>query len=52
MRAIEEELGDELAALQEKWDTCAASVETRPIPLTQSNIVVDEVVLLWMPVPQ
>jgi hypothetical protein len=52
MRAIEEELGDELTALQEKWDSCAASVETRPIPLTQGNIVVDEVVLLWMPVPQ
>jgi hypothetical protein len=50
MRQIEQELGDDLAALQEKWEAVAERIETRAIPLTQSNVVVDEVVLLWVPV--
>jgi hypothetical protein len=50
MRQIEQELGDDLAALQEKWEAVAGRIETKAIQLTQSNVVVDEVVLLWIPV--
>ncbi|HSJ31687.1 MAG TPA: DUF87 domain-containing protein [Longimicrobiales bacterium] len=50
MKALEEELADELVELQEKWDACAENVETRTIPLEKNDIHVEEVVLLWVPV--
>jgi hypothetical protein len=50
MREIEEELQADLADLQEKWDACAEDVETKAIPLDKSDVTVEEVVLLWVPV--
>ncbi|HEX6135469.1 MAG TPA: DUF87 domain-containing protein [Longimicrobiales bacterium] len=50
MRGIEQELADDLAELQEKWDACADDIETKSIPLEQSDVTVEEVVLLWVPV--
>ena len=50
MREIEEELQEDLAELQAKWDGCAEEVETKSIPLDKSDVAVEEVVLLWVPV--
>ena len=50
MREIEEELQEDLAELQEKWDACAEDIETKAIPLDKSDVAVEEVVLLWVPV--
>jgi hypothetical protein len=50
LQRIEEELADALAELEEKWSARADVVETKPIPLEQSDVVIAEVVLLWVPV--
>ena len=50
MREIEEDLREDLAELQEKWDACAEEIETRSIPLEKSDIAIEEIVLLWVPV--
>jgi chromosome segregation ATPase len=51
MREIEEDLREDLAELQAKWDACAEEIETKSIPLEKSDIAIEEIVLLWVPVP-
>jgi hypothetical protein len=50
IRDIEQDLADDLAELQEKWEACAQEIETKAIPLEQSDVAIDEIVLLWVPV--
>ena len=47
--ALEQDLAEELAAIQEKWEATAGKVEARSIPLEQSDVAVEEVVLVWLP---
>ena len=50
MREIDDDLREDLAELQEKWDACAEEIETKSIPLEKSDVAVEEIVLLWVPV--
>jgi hypothetical protein len=50
LRQIEEELADDLAALNDKWNSRAELIDTKAIPLEQSDVTIAEVVLLWVPV--
>jgi hypothetical protein len=50
IREIDDDLREELAELQERWDACAEEIETKSIPLEKSDIAVEEIVLLWVPV--
>jgi len=47
--ALEQDLLEELAAITEEWDGEAARIDERSIPLEQSDVVVEEVVLVWLP---
>jgi vacuolar-type H+-ATPase subunit I/STV1 len=47
--ALEQDLADELAGIQEKWQDTARRIEVRQVPLEQSDVTVEEVVLLWVP---
>jgi hypothetical protein len=50
IRELEAELADELHEITERWETTAAEVELVEIRLEKTDIVVDEVVLTWIPV--
>jgi hypothetical protein len=52
LRRIEDDLADEIGSITDRWDTAASTVETRSIGLRQKDVTVDEVVLLWVPVPR
>jgi chaperonin cofactor prefoldin len=49
MAQVKEELDDEVAQIREKWQAVAAGVEAKKIPLDQTDVRVDEVVLVWLP---
>ncbi len=51
MREIDEDLLEDLAELQEKWDACAEEIELKSIPLEKSDVAIEEIVLLWVPTP-
>jgi len=51
MRELEDELAAELTQIQEKWDASAQLLEQKQIPLEQTDVRVEEVVLVWLPVP-
>lgn len=46
----ERELQDELAEIHRKWEEIADRVETRSIALDRTDVRLDEVVLVWVPV--
>lgn len=48
---LEADLAEELAAIDGKWQAAAAEVETVQIPLERTDVTVDDLVLLWVPVP-
>ncbi len=50
IRELEAELADELHEITRKWETKAANVERVDVRLEKTDIVVDEVVLTWIPV--
>jgi hypothetical protein len=50
IQECEEELGEDLAEIQRKWERVAEQVEGRKVPLDQGDVRLDEVVLVWVPV--
>ena len=50
IRELETELAEELHDITEKWEEIAAGVEVVEVRLEKTDIVVDEVVLTWIPV--
>jgi hypothetical protein len=47
---LEGDLADELAEIDSAWDAKAAQVETIKIALSKTNVTVDEVAVVWLPV--
>jgi hypothetical protein len=50
LEALKDDLAAELADIDAAWDTRAAEVEPVEIPLEKSDITVDEVAIVWLPV--
>jgi hypothetical protein len=50
LRRIEDELADEITRITDRWDAAAEVLDAKRIGLQQSDVTVDEVVLLWVPV--
>ena len=50
LEELEEDLLDELAELNDLWEERAGQVETVEIGLEKSDVSVDEIALLWIPV--
>ena len=48
--ALEEELSEDLLDIQDEWSAKAGSVETMIVGLEKTDISIDEVVLVWIPV--
>ncbi|HEX9992474.1 MAG TPA: helicase HerA-like domain-containing protein [Acidimicrobiales bacterium] len=48
---LEAELAEELAVIDEKWQAAAGQVEPVQVPLEKSDVAVDDLVLVWVPVP-
>ena len=49
LASLEQELADEIAEIQERWDAVAAEVETVPIRLEVSDVKVVDTRLVWIP---
>jgi hypothetical protein len=47
---LEEDLTDAVAEIDQEWDARASDIETLEVSLEKSDITVDEVSLLWLPV--
>jgi hypothetical protein len=47
---LEEDLTDAVAEIDQEWDARASDIETLEVSLEKSDITVDEVGLLWLPV--
>ncbi|MCC6226042.1 MAG: ATP-binding protein [Microthrixaceae bacterium] len=47
---LENELADEIAEIAARWDDAAAAIETLSVPLERSDVTVESVTLLWLPV--
>jgi hypothetical protein len=50
LERIEDELADEVSQIAERWDAVAEKLETKSIGLQQSDVVIEEVVLVWVPI--
>ncbi len=50
LEALKDDLAAELAGIDAAWDAKAAEVEAIEIPLEKSDITVDEVAVVWLPV--
>jgi hypothetical protein len=48
---VEQELGDEVAAITERWDAVAAAVDTVAVALERTDVALAQLVLVWIPVP-
>ncbi len=48
-RELEEQLASDVADIQDRWDATAGEVQTIRIPLEQTDVSVEEVVLVWLP---
>lgn len=48
--ALEEEISEDLLDIQEEWSDKAANVESMTVGLEKTDISIDEVVLVWIPV--
>jgi hypothetical protein len=46
---LEAELAEELAEIRDRWQDRAGTITARTVPLEQSDVRVEEVVLLWLP---
>ncbi len=49
LEELTQQLVEDLAQIQERWEEKATKIEEIEIGLKKSNISVDEVVLLWIP---
>jgi Helicase HerA, central domain len=49
---LEADLAEELAAIDAKWTEAASTVEPVQIPLERSDVTVDDLVLVWIPVAE
>jgi len=47
---LENELADEIAEIAARWDDAAAAIKTLSVPLERSDVTVESVTLLWLPV--
>ena len=47
---LEEELADELIAIDDRWREAAQAIEAFAVPLEKNDIGVDEIALVWIPV--
>lgn len=47
---IEAELADDLIDIKDKWDANAEEIETMSISLFKKDIIIEESVLLWVPI--
>ncbi|HSR45049.1 MAG TPA: DUF87 domain-containing protein [Acidimicrobiia bacterium] len=50
LEAIEDELTNDVLEITDKWDVSAGRLETVEIGLEKTDIVVDEVAVVWIPV--
>ena len=50
MQALDDELADALVAIDGRWAAKADAIETMAIGLEKSDITVDEVAIVWVPV--
>jgi hypothetical protein len=46
---LEQELADEIAEIQERWDEAASAIETVPIRLEAADVKVTDTRLVWIP---
>jgi hypothetical protein len=51
LERLEAELADQLRELDERWDAVAGRIDTVSIPLEATDITVEQLALLWVPVP-
>ncbi len=51
LQTIEDELTEDVLEITDKWDQAASNLESVEIGLEKSDIVVDEVAVVWIPVP-
>ena len=49
---LEADLAEELVEIDDRWAAAAADVTTLEVGLEKTDITVDEVVLLWVPIPE
>jgi len=49
LEAIEDELTNDVLEITDKWDISAGMLETVEIGLEKTDIVVDEVAVVWIP---
>ena len=47
---LENELAEALLDIDDKWDDIATDIETLQVTLEKSDITVEEVALVWIPV--
>ena len=50
IRALEDELADDLAEITDEWETKAEAITVLEVGLEKTDVQVDEVVLAWLPV--
>ena len=50
IRDLEDELADDLQEITDEWEAKAAEVTIKEVGLEKADVVVDEVVLAWVPV--
>ena len=50
IQELEADLADELVAITDAWEAKAAAVGIKQVGLEKSDVVVDEIVLAWLPV--
>ena len=50
LEALEDDLGNELMDIDAAWSAKAAAVETIEIALAKSDVTVDELAVVWLPV--
>ena len=48
--ALESEIGDDLIDIQDEWSDKAGNIESMTVGLEKTDINIDEVVLVWIPV--
>lgn len=50
LAALEQELADQLIAIDDEWRAVADAIEDAPITLSRSDVTVEMVSLVWIPV--
>ena len=49
LQALEDDLADELAALDAAWAARAAEVDTVTVAVAKGSITIDEMAVVWLP---